>query len=56
MFDFNVKPRQETFKAYGSISSIADIIETQLPSYGDRPAIRFDTGDGYRQPQVLMII
>lgn len=47
MFDFNVKPQQETFKAYGTISSIADIIETQLPSYGDRSAIRFDTGNGY---------
>lgn len=47
MFDFNAKPKQETFKAYGSITSIADIIETQLPAYGDRPAIRFDEGDGY---------
>lgn len=47
MFDFNTKPRQETFKAYGSITSIAEIIDTQLPAYGARPAIRFDTGDGY---------
>ena len=47
MFDFNVKPRQETFKAYGSIASIADVIDTQLPSYGARPAIRYDTGEGY---------
>ena len=47
MFDFNVKPKQETFKAYGDITSLADIIDTQLPSYGNRTAIRFDTGDGY---------
>lgn len=47
MFDFSVKPSQEVFKAYDSISSVADIIETQLPAYGTRPAIRFDNGNGY---------
>jgi long-chain acyl-CoA synthetase len=47
MFDFNAKPLQETFKAYGSITSVADIIEIQLPAYSSRPAIRFDKGDGY---------
>ena len=47
MFDFQTKPRQDTFKAYGSITNVADIIETQLPAYGARPAIRFDQIDRY---------
>ncbi len=47
MFDFNVKPRHESFKAYDTITSVADVIDIQLPAYGARPAIRFDTGNGY---------
>lgn len=47
MFEFNAKQKQEVFKAYDSIESVADIIETQLLAYGKRPAIRFDRGDGY---------
>jgi len=47
MFDFTAKKQQETFKAYGSIKSVADIIDTQLPAYGNRSAIRYDTGSGY---------
>jgi len=47
MFDFKAKAQRDTFKAYGSINSVADIIDSQLPTYGKRAAIRFDTGDSY---------
>ncbi|UCD23060.1 MAG: AMP-binding protein, partial [Gemmatimonadota bacterium] len=30
------------------ITSVADIISSQLPSYGRRPAIRYDTGSTYK--------
>ena len=42
MFDFNAKRAREIFKAYDSIGSVADIVDTQLPAYGERAAIRFD--------------
>jgi long-chain acyl-CoA synthetase len=47
MFNFKTTPQQNTFKAYGSIKSIANIIDVQLPAYGNRTAIRFDKGDTY---------
>ena len=47
MFDFNAQPKQKVFKAYGSIKSVADIIENQLPAYGNRCVLRFDRGDTY---------
>lgn len=41
------KKEAPVFKAYDKISCVADIIDTQLPAYGDRPGIRYDTGDTY---------
>lgn len=47
MFDFTAEAARPTFKAYGSIASVADILDTQLPAYGNRPAIRYDQGERY---------
>lgn len=47
MFNFNVKKNTDNYKAFSSISSVADIIDNQLPSYGSRPAIRYDNGHDY---------
>ncbi len=47
MFDFNAKRKETTFKAYSSITSVADIIENQLPAYGNRDVLRFDLGKHY---------
>jgi len=41
----NLTPK--TFKVFHSINSVADIVNTQLPAYGNRVAIRFDTGEKY---------
>ena len=47
MFNFNTQYQKPVFKAFNSIDSIADIVNHQLPAYGSRAAIRFDTGDTY---------
>jgi long-chain acyl-CoA synthetase len=47
MFDFNLKTEKAAFKSHNSIDSVADIVDHQLPSYGKRSAIRFDTGTTY---------
>jgi len=47
MFDFGVRKEQEAFKAHKAIESVADIVDRQLPTYGKRSAIRFDTGETY---------
>ena len=47
MFNFQTQFQKPVFKAYDSISSVAEIIDHQLPAYGNRDAIRYDTGDTY---------
>jgi len=47
MFHFDLKNEKEAFKSHSSIASVADIVDRQLPSYGKRSAIRFDTGHTY---------
>lgn len=47
MFNFMTKQEAPVFKAYDTINSVADIINIQLPAYGNRPGIRFDTGNTY---------
>ncbi|MDH5524651.1 MAG: AMP-binding protein [Desulfobulbaceae bacterium] len=49
MFKFALKKTKSTFKIHNKIKSISDIIDKQLTSYGTRPAIRFDTGEGYEK-------
>lgn len=41
------KKEAPVFKAYDTISSLAEIIDVQLPAYGDRVSIRYDNGDNY---------
>ena len=36
------------FKVFDTISSVADVVDVQLPAYGKRTAIRYDDGDDYR--------
>lgn len=49
MFNFNIKvSEQDQFKVHNSISSVADILDQQLPSYSNRTAIRFDDGKNYQ--------
>lgn len=47
MFSFMSKKESPVFKAYDKINSLADIIEVQLPAYGDRTGIRYDNGERY---------
>jgi len=47
MFDFMTKQEAPVFKAYDTIESLADIIDVQIPAYGDRPGVRYDTGETY---------
>ncbi len=47
MFNFNTQYQKPVFKAFNSIDSVADIVSHQLPAYGGRAAIRFDTGETY---------
>ncbi len=47
MFDFGLKNKSIAFKAHKNITSVDDIVDHQLLSYGNRPAIRFDTGKCY---------
>ncbi len=49
MFMFKTKKRNDNFKAFDGISSVADIVGQQLPTYGERSAIRYDTGSTYRE-------
>lgn len=37
----------EVFKAHKGLTSVADIVNRQLATYGTRPAIRMDRGDTY---------
>jgi long-chain acyl-CoA synthetase len=41
------KPESPTFKAHVGISSVADIVNEHLTTYGERTAIRFDDGAEY---------
>lgn len=47
MFNLKTHYQKPIFKAFDSISSVAEIVDQQLPAYGNRAAIRFDTGDTY---------
>lgn len=47
MFNFHTKHQQPVFKAFNSITSIADIVDQHLPTYGHRAAIRIDIGNTY---------
>lgn len=47
MFDFQNVRNKPIFKIHKKFSSVADIIDTQLLSYGTRPAVRYDTGEHY---------
>ncbi len=47
MFNFQTQHQKPVFKAYDSISSVAEIVDHQLPTYGNRDAIRYDTGETY---------
>lgn len=47
MFDFQLVRHKPVFKIHKKFSSVAEIIDTQLLSYGTRPAIRYDTGERY---------
>ncbi len=47
MFMFKSEKEKEVFKAFNGIKSVADIVTQQLPTYGSRSAIRFDTGSTY---------
>ena len=48
MFMFKTDKRKDIFKAFDGITSVADIVAQQLPTYGERSAIRFDTGSTYQ--------
>ena len=47
MFMLKSEKGQEVFKAFNGINSVTDIVTQQLPTYGSRSAIRFDTGSTY---------
>lgn len=48
MFSLRPKIQDTAFKVHRSISSVADILDHQIGSYGDRACIRYDTGSSYR--------
>ncbi len=47
MFMLKTEKRNDVFKAFAGIDSVADIVDKQLPAYGLRSAIRIDNGDSY---------
>lgn len=47
MFSLRSKTQDTAFKVHRSIRSVADILDHQIGSYGDRACIRYDTGTGY---------
>ena len=47
MFNLQRQFQKPVFKVFDSISSVAEIVDHQLPAYGKRDAIRFDTGKTY---------
>lgn len=47
MFNLQTQYKKPVFKVFDSISSVAEIVDKQLPAYGNRDAIRFDTGNTY---------
>ncbi len=48
MFNFTTEKQKQVFKAFNSINSVTDIVESHITAYGDRSAIRYDTGVTYR--------
>lgn len=53
MFMLKANKTTEVFKVFNGIGSVADIVDQQLPAYGTRSAIRFDTGSGYQSLNFL---
>ena len=39
---------KQAFKVFDAIGSVADVVDIQMPAYGDRIAIRYDDGEQYR--------
>jgi len=53
LLDLLTRARPIAFKAHQRIASVADIVDHQLGSYGDRPCIRYDDGESYRSISFL---
>lgn len=48
MLKLGTSNQKQTFKVFDSIDSVSDIVDLQLPAYGNRIAIRYDDGECYR--------
>lgn len=48
MFFFGNRVQTEEFDVFGRVDALADVIRQHIPTYGKRPAIRFDDGGSYR--------
>jgi long-chain acyl-CoA synthetase len=47
MFGFSLKNEPAAFKVHSRLTSVADIVNEHLATYGQRPAIRYDDAETY---------